>query len=101
MRKFIQALCLSTASATMVASASAGEFTAKDLANEEGKFAAFSVKNGMRAAFLEFFGDLRRNNHHCSFVELDTHAEIASGVAKGQLWRPRNCRHSLRAAAPR
>ena len=55
MRKFIQALCLSTASATMVASASAGEFTAKDLANEEGKFAAFSVKNGMRAAFLEFF----------------------------------------------
>lgn len=37
------------------ASAAAAEFTAKDLANEEGKFAAYSVKHGMRAAFLEFF----------------------------------------------
>jgi hypothetical protein len=33
------------------------EFTAKDLAIEEGKFAAYSVKNGMRAAFLEFFAE--------------------------------------------
>ena len=33
------------------------EFTAKDLAAEEGKFAAYSVANDMRAAFLEFFAD--------------------------------------------
>lgn len=37
--------------------AGAAEFTAKDLAAEEGKFAAYSVKNGMRAAFIEFFAD--------------------------------------------
>ena len=37
--------------------AAAAEFTAKDLAAEEGKFAAYSVKNGMRAAFIEFFAD--------------------------------------------
>ncbi len=35
--------------------AMAAPFTAKDLAAEEGKFAAYSVKNGMRAAFIEFF----------------------------------------------
>lgn len=55
MRKLIQALCFSTFSATIVAFASAEEFAAKDLANEEGKFAAYSVKNGMRAVSLEFF----------------------------------------------
>ena len=32
-------------------------FTAKDVASEEGKFAAYSVKNGMRAAFIEFFAE--------------------------------------------
>jgi len=35
----------------------AAEFTAKDLAAEEGKFAAYSVAHDMRAAFLEFFDD--------------------------------------------
>lgn len=35
----------------------AAEFSAKDLAREEAKFAAYSVKNGMRAAFLEFFAE--------------------------------------------
>ena len=39
----------------MITSALAAEFTAVDLAKEEGKFAAYTVKNGMRAAFLEFF----------------------------------------------
>ncbi len=39
------------------ATASAAKFTAKDLAAEESKFAAYSVKHGMRAAFLEFFAD--------------------------------------------
>ncbi len=44
--------------AAMITShANTAEFTAKDLAAEEGKFAAFSVKNGMRAAFIEFFAD--------------------------------------------
>ena len=55
MRRFLHALCISTLSAAMVTANSAGAFTAKDLANEEAKFAAYSVKNGMRAAFLEFF----------------------------------------------
>ena len=32
-------------------------FTARDLAAEEGKFAAYSVKNDMRLAFLEFFAE--------------------------------------------
>lgn len=36
------------------------------------------------AAFLELFGDLRQNNQHWLFAELETHAEIVSGVAKGQ-----------------
>ncbi|MBI3716588.1 MAG: nuclear transport factor 2 family protein [Betaproteobacteria bacterium] len=35
----------------------AAEFTAKDLAAEEGKFAAYSVAHDMRSAFLEFFAD--------------------------------------------
>jgi ketosteroid isomerase-like protein len=39
------------------ASAASREFTAKDLAAEEGRFAAYSVKHGMRAAFLEFFAE--------------------------------------------
>ena len=33
------------------------DFTATDLAAEEGKFAAYSVKHGMRAAFIEFFAE--------------------------------------------
>ena len=32
-------------------------FTAKDVAAEEGKFAAYSMKNGMRAAFIEFLAE--------------------------------------------
>ena len=39
------------------APAPAAQFAATDLAAEEGKFAAYSVKNGMRAAFLEFFAE--------------------------------------------
>ena len=35
----------------------AAAFTAKDMATEEAKFAAYSVKNGMRAAFIEFFAE--------------------------------------------
>ena len=38
-------------------STAAAEFSAKDLAREEAKFAAYSVKNGMRAAFIEFFAE--------------------------------------------
>lgn len=41
------------------------------------------------AAFLELFGDLRQHDHHWSFVELETHAEIVSGVAKGQKYGDR------------
>ena len=41
------------------------------------------------AAFLELFGDLRQNHHHWPFVELETHAEIVSGVAKGQKYGDR------------
>jgi ketosteroid isomerase-like protein len=44
--------------AILVAPTAMGKnFTAKDLAAEEGKFAAYSVKNGMRAAFIEFFAE--------------------------------------------
>lgn len=59
MRPFIRAACLIALPFAMIAPAfaSAAEFTAKDLAAEEGKFAAYSVKNGMRAAFLEFFAE--------------------------------------------
>ena len=57
MRKFIPALCSMALCTAMVAPASAATFTAKDLANEEAKFAACSVKNGMRLAFLEFFAE--------------------------------------------
>ena len=55
MRKNIRAVCITTLSATMITTACAADFTAKDLADEEGKFAAYSVQHGMRAAFLEFF----------------------------------------------
>lgn len=55
MRKNIRAVCITTLSATMITAAGAADFTAKDLADEEGKFAAYSVQHGMRAAFLEFF----------------------------------------------
>lgn len=57
MRKFIPVLCSMVLCSAMIVVASAAEFTAKDLAFEEGKFAAYSVKNGMRAAFLEFFAE--------------------------------------------
>ena len=46
---------LCVAMITACTPAATGPFTATDLANEEAKFAAYSVKNGMRAAFLEFF----------------------------------------------
>ena len=52
MRKYTLCATLCTA---MITSAVAADFTAVDLAKEKGKFAAYSVKNGMRAAFLEFF----------------------------------------------
>lgn len=59
MRQLVRAVCFIALPLAMIASAStsAAEFTAKDLAAEEGKFAAHSVTNGMRAAFLEFFAD--------------------------------------------
>lgn len=37
--------------------ATSGPFTATNLASEEAKFAAYSVKHGMRAAFLAFFAE--------------------------------------------
>ncbi len=55
MRRFVRAVCITSICAAMMPSPSAAEFTAKDLAVEEAKFAAYSVKNGMRAAFIEFF----------------------------------------------
>jgi len=58
MRPFVRtAFSIALPLAMIAASAAAAEFTAKDLAAEEGKFAAYSVKHGMRAAFLEFFAD--------------------------------------------
>lgn len=59
MRQLIRAACFLALPLAMISPAAtvAAEFTAKDLAAEEGKFAAYSVKNGMRAAFLEFFAD--------------------------------------------
>ncbi|MEO8103105.1 MAG: hypothetical protein ABI790_11285 [Betaproteobacteria bacterium] len=57
MRQLVRAACLAILPLTMTPSLHAAEFTAKDLAAEESKFAAYSVKNGMRAAFLEFFAD--------------------------------------------
>lgn len=56
MRKAVFGL-VSVLAAAMTSHVAAAEFTAKDLAAEEGKFAAWSVKNGMRAAFIEFFAD--------------------------------------------
>ena len=47
------ALMISSASIT----ACAAGFTAKQLAEEESKFAVYSVQHGMRAAFLEFFAE--------------------------------------------
>lgn len=57
MRKFVRAFYVAALWGAMMPSGSAAEFTAKDLAIEEGKFAAYSVKNGMRVAFLEFFAE--------------------------------------------
>ena len=57
MRQLVRAACLAVLPLAMIAPASAAAFTAKDLAAEEGRFAAYSVKNGMRAAFLEFFAE--------------------------------------------
>ncbi len=58
MRKTIRAACISTVSASIITTACAAGFTAKDLA-------AYSVQHGMRAAFLEFFAavDNGRRNH--------------------------------------
>ena len=55
MHPFIRATCLVMLPLAMIAPASSAEFSARDLAAEEGKFAAHSVKHGMRAAFIEFF----------------------------------------------
>jgi ketosteroid isomerase-like protein len=52
----IPALALLMMAGSMPA-AHGAEFTARDLAAQEGKFAAHSVANDMRAAFLEFFAD--------------------------------------------
>lgn len=57
MRNFIRTAATSGLFAAVIASALGATFTAKDLATEEAKFAAYSVKNGMRAAFLEFFAE--------------------------------------------
>jgi ketosteroid isomerase-like protein len=57
MHPLIRAACFTTWPLAMITSAASAEFTARDLAAEEGKFAAYSVKNGMRAAFLEFFAE--------------------------------------------
>lgn len=57
MRRSVRAVCITSICAAMMPSPSAAKFTAMDLAVEEAKFAAYSVKNGMRAAFLEFFAD--------------------------------------------
>lgn len=55
MQKTVRTLSVTVLLATMITNASSAEFNAGALAAEEGKFAAYSVKNGMRAAFLEFF----------------------------------------------
>ena len=55
MRQFTRAVGIAVLPLAMITAAPAAEFSAKDLAAEEGKFAAYSVKHGMRAAFLEFF----------------------------------------------
>ena len=57
MRRFVRAVCITSICTAMMTSPSAADFTARDLAIEEAKFAAHSVNNGMRAAFLEFFAD--------------------------------------------
>ena len=58
MRHFFRAACVAILPLIVIAPVSfAAGFTAKDLAAEEGKFAAYSVKNGMRAAFLEYFAE--------------------------------------------
>ena len=57
MRNFIRAAVVVGMFTAMIVPALGATFTAKDLANEEAKFAAYSVKNGMRAAFLEFFAE--------------------------------------------
>ena len=59
MRQLIYAACLAAMPLAMIMPPStfAADFTATDLAAEEGKFAAYSVKHGMRAAFIEFFAE--------------------------------------------
>ena len=54
MRQLVQAVFSIALPLTLIApaSTSAVEFTAKDLAAEEGKFASYSVKNGMRVSFI-------------------------------------------------
>ena len=63
MRQLICAACLAAMPLAMImppstfAAAVTANFTSTDLAAEEGKFAAYSVKHGMRAAFIEFFAE--------------------------------------------
>ena len=57
MRNFIRAVVAVGMFIAMIVPALGATFTAKDLALEEAKFAAYSVKNGMRAAFVEFFAE--------------------------------------------
>lgn len=59
MHRLAKALCAFALPTVMIAplSPAATPFTARDLAAEEGKFAAWSVKHGMRDAFVEFFAD--------------------------------------------
>lgn len=59
MRRLAKALCTIALPFTVIAPAPsiAASFSARDLAAEESKFAAWSVKHGMRDAFVEFFAD--------------------------------------------
>ena len=52
---FVRAMLVGAFAIAMNTPVGAAEFTARDLAQEESKFAAYSVQHGMRAAFLEFF----------------------------------------------
>jgi ketosteroid isomerase-like protein len=59
MHRFAKTLCAIALPVIVIASSAsiAAPFSARDLAAEEGKFAAWSVKHGMRDAFVEFFAD--------------------------------------------
>lgn len=55
--KFFRRTRLATVCVAMIATAFPAKFNATDLIKEAIKFAAFSVKNGMRAVFPGFFAD--------------------------------------------